>query len=197
VTQQRPGAHHVRLARGDAVDDDPPERRERFDRRVEDLAAGGVEHEIDLAALVRLEQPLGQAVGLGPDSDIGAQRPREVALLPTGGGGDHTSCTETRGELGGERADAPRRRVHDDALTCRETAGRAKQMPGRRALDHERQRGPVVDPVGDCEDPLAGRDGVLRIAARPDQRDDSLAGLLERSGDLAARHQRQRRLLHV
>ena len=70
-------------------------------------------------------------------------------------------------------------------------------MPGGRALHDQRQRGAVVDSVGDREDPALGRRGVFRVAARAHQRDDALARVLAHAGDLAARDQRQRRPLHV
>ena len=62
-------------------------------------------------------------------------------------------------------------------------------MPGREALDDQRERGRVRDAVREREDGAGRRHGVLRVAAGADERDDALAVDLAR--DLAARDQRQ------
>ena len=64
-------------------------------------------------------------------------------------------------------------------------------MPGGQALEHERERGLVVDAVGDRERQRARRDRVLGVAARAAQRDDALAGVLAHARDLRAGHERQ------
>ena len=61
----------------------------------------------------------------------------------------------------------------------------------------QRERRPVVEPVRNRERQLRRRRRVLRVAARAGQRDHALAGVLAHPRDLAAGHQRQRRLAHV
>ncbi len=77
-------------------------------------------------------------------------------------------------------------------------AGGAVQMPGGRALDDQRQRGAVVDPVGDREHALARARSRTRRSRRADERDHALARVvlaaLPITPHLAARHERQRRL---
>jgi hypothetical protein len=64
-------------------------------------------------------------------------------------------------------------------------------MPGRQALEHERQRGLVADTVGDRERQRAGRGRVLRVATGPAEGDDALAGVLAHARDLGAGDERQ------
>ncbi len=100
-------------------------------------------------------------------------------------------------ELHRQRADAAGGRVHDDRLAGRQLGARPIQVPGGEALQQDGQRGGVVDPFGDRERHRLGRDGVLRVAAVADQRDDALAGVLAHAGDLGAGHERQLRLGQV
>ena len=68
---------------------------------------------------------------------------------------------------------------------------RAVQVPRGEALDQQRQRGAVVDAVGDREGQRLGRGRVLGVAAGAAQGDDALPGVLAHAGDLAAGHERQ------
>ena len=100
-------------------------------------------------------------------------------------------------ELHGERADAARRGVHDDALARPDARGGAVQVPRGEALEQQRERRRVADAVGDRERRRRRRRDVLRVAAGADQRDDALAGreavavALDDAGDLRAGDERQ------
>ena len=100
-------------------------------------------------------------------------------------------------ELHGKRADTPCAGVHDHALARGDARGGAVQMPGGGPLDDERQRGVVVDRVGDRKDVVGGRGGVLGVAAGAGERDDALAHVLAHARHLAAGHEWQCGLAHV
>ena len=71
----------VVLARGDPVGDEAPERRERRERRVEDLAAGHLEHDVDPPAAVGLVDALREVLRRDVERRVGAELERERALL--------------------------------------------------------------------------------------------------------------------
>src|SRR5437588_7172740 len=100
-------------------------------------------------------------------------------------------------ELQGNRAHATGGPMHDVALALGDPPGGAVEVPGRRPLDDQRKRGAVLEPVGNREDVLGGCGRVLGVAARADQSHHALAGVLADARHLAARDERERRLLDV
>ncbi|GMA84954.1 hypothetical protein GCM10025868_02040 [Angustibacter aerolatus] len=90
-----------------------------------------------------------------------------------------------------DRADAPGRRVHDDGLAGREACRRAQQVPGGGALQHQRQRGGVVDGVRQVEDHRGVRGGDLGVPAAAGQQRDDASSVVGAAHDLGAGHQRQ------
>ena len=197
MAQERARGHLVGFVGGDSVGKDAPERRERPVGGLEDLAAGHLEDHVHGLASIGLDQALGEALRRRIDRCVGAELDGERALLLGGGGRDHSPGAERMAELHGQRADPAGRAVHDDALALGEVPGRAVEMPRGRALHDQRERRGVIDAVGNREDTVLGRRGVLRVAALADERHDALAAVLAHAGDLAAGDQRQRRLLDV
>ena len=120
---------------------------------VEDRAAGHLEDDVDLAADVGLDQAVLHALGRGVDRGVGAELERERALLLA------STPSRSRGpapiglaELHGERADAARRRRgRPPSRRAATRRARAVQVPRGQALEQQRQRGAVVDAVGDRE----------------------------------------------
>ena len=70
-----------------------------------------------------------------------------------------------RPELDRERAGAARRADDEHRLARGQARARAVQVPRGEALDQQRQRGAVVDAVGDRERERRRRGGVLGVAA--------------------------------
>ena len=82
AAHQRAGGDLVLLARGDAVGDQAPERRERLQRLLEHAPAGHLEHDVDALAAVGLDQRAGEVLGVDVDRRVGAQLERQRRACP-------------------------------------------------------------------------------------------------------------------
>jgi hypothetical protein len=133
---------------------------------------------------------------MGVDDGVRAQPPRELALLLAGRDADDTPGPEAPGQLHRQRADAPGGGVDDHALPRPQLRARAQQVPGRRALQHERQRLAVAHRVGQLPHDLRRGHRALGIAAAGQQRDDA-PPVRRPAHDLPARHERQLRRREV
>ena len=173
-----------------------PNGRERAQRSVEDASAGHLQHDVDGAALVGLDQgvaQVGRVAGDRPrvERDVGTEVAGEVPLLRRGGGRDDAAGAQLAGQLHGEAADAAGSRVHDDRLAGRHPGAGAQQVPRRGALQHERERGGVVDPSGSAN--VGSRVGqrLLGVPAGGHQRDHPAPVRVD-TDHLGARHERER-----
>ena len=101
----------VRLARRDPVGDEAAERRERAQRLVEDVAAGHLEHDVDLGAVVGLAQRRRELRLAAVDRRVGAELEGERALLLGRGGRDDAGRRRSAwraGRRAGRRRRPPR-----------------------------------------------------------------------------------------
>ena len=119
VAISRPGCDRGRRhPGGHPVGDQPAERGQRAQRRVEHPAAGHLEHDVDGAAPVGLDQgvaQVGRVAGDRPrvERDVGAEVAGQVALLRRGGGRDDAPARPARGPAarrGSRRRRLPRAR---------------------------------------------------------------------------------------
>ena len=198
VAQQRAGGDLVGFVGGDPVGDDPPERGER--------TVGGARtprHRTSrrrrrprvppLASIRRSVSPSGSGsmATSAPSSSASARfSSLEAVAITRPAPSACPSCTASE-------PDAARGRVDDDALALGHAAGGAVQVPGGGALHDHRQRRAVVEPVGDREDAVLGRERVLGVAALARRARRRARRCPRAAGDLPAGHQRQRCLLHV
>ncbi len=157
------------------------------------LAADRVQHDVDLAAVVRGDEPLLQPLGRGVDRHVRAELQRERALVIGRCRRDHAPGAGQRPrELDRKRAGAAGGGVHDDALAGRDAPAGAQQMPGGQALQQQREGGRIVDRVGKREGVRGRNRRDLRVAAAATgQRHDALAGVAAHARDLGPGHQRQ------
>ena len=199
LAHQRAGADRVRLARRDAVGDEPPERRERVEARVEHAPAGHLEHDVDALAEVGLDQRLGEVLARDVDGGVGAELERQRALLLGRRGRDHAAGAERLAELHGERADAARRGVHDDALARLRSARDVRyRCHAVRPWSSSASAVASLDAVGDARTsspparPRTRRSRRCRRARRRAGRPlKPCAVALDHAGDLGARDERQ------
>ena len=159
----RPCSASFVLPRRDAVGDEAAERRQRLERRVEDLRPPIASSTTSTrSAAVGLEEALGEA---RPRS-----RPRRP---PRARARAHASRPSTRWRSRARRRAArraarpatpvrPRRRGRRRSRP-RDAGAGPQQVPGGQALEQQRQRGAVVDAVRD-------REGVRGAARRPARR---------------------------
>ena len=145
MAQQRARRERVGLLGGDPANDQAPERGERAIGGLEHVAARHLEDDVQRAPFVGLEQALAEAVGDDVDGGVRAQLHRQRTLLRARGGRDQAADPERGRELHGERANAAGRGVHDDALALGDMRGRAVQVPGRQALDQQRERRAAIE----------------------------------------------------
>jgi hypothetical protein len=129
--------------------------------------AAHLEHDVDRLAAVGLEQPLGQPLGVAVERGVGAELEREGALVRAGGQRDDAARAERPSKLHAQRPRPTRGPDDHDRLALGQVGRRPQQMPRRRALDEHRERGALVEALGQrhADRLVDGRD--LRVAARP------------------------------
>ena len=115
-------------------------------------AAGHLEDDVDAAGRrwPRRRRSV-RPSGVGVDRGVGAELERERALLLGRGGGDHAPGAHRPGRAGRPASRRRPRRRATTTVSPGRSARRAVQVPGGQALEQQRQRGAVVDAVGDRE----------------------------------------------
>ncbi len=190
-----PGWIAVRLPpRRHAERDQPAEGREGAEAPVEGRPADHLEHDVDLALAVRVDEQVGDVVGVEGavehDAHVGAAVEREVELLLGRRRRDDASGARLLRDLDREVADAAGRGVHDDGLAVLHLRGRADEVVRGEALHEERQRLRVGDAGRHVEDHGRVHDSELGVAAATgDEAADTAletAGVDDRADDLRA-----------
>ena len=189
AAQQRGGGDLALLARGDAEDDHPPQRRQDAELGVEGVAAAHVEDGVDPLAVVGLADRRAEVLGAGVDGGVGAEPLDQLALLLAGGEPDHLRAGPL-GELHRERAGAAGGGLDDDRLARLDPGAALHQRHRGQALQQQRRRLVVVDLVGDRDQQRLGHDDLLGVAAAAEQRRDA-AAVGGAAADLGAGDQRQ------
>ena len=149
-----------------AVGDEPAERRERLAATASKTSPPAISKTTStcsprLASTMRSFMPSG-------DASIAASAPSSSASARFSSrrrGGDHAAGAHRAGRAA--RRASRRRRPPRGRRRSRPAAPRARpvEVPRGQALEQQRQRGAVVDAVGDREGQRAGRGRVLRVAA--------------------------------
>jgi hypothetical protein len=158
--------------------DQPAERGERPQGRVEHAAARHLEDDVDRPAVVGLDHGVAQVGrvaggGTGVERDVGAELAGQVTLLGGRGRGDDPAGAHLAGQLDGQASHAARGRVHDDGLAGRQMGTGAQQVPCGGALQDQGQSGGVVDRVGQRERRRRMGECLLGVPAGGDQRHDA------------------------
>ena len=197
VAISRPGCDRGRRhPRGHPEGDQPAERGQRAQRRVEHPAAGHLEDDVDRPAVVGLEQGVAQVGRVAGGRTRGRARRRRRGRGPGRASPAEDAVAMTR-RAPISRASCTARQPTPPAAACTTTvspgairrAG-AQQVPRRGALQHQGQRGGVVDRVGQRERRRRVGERLLGVPAVGEQRDDP-APVRVAADHLGARDERE------